>query len=46
MRALEPEVVDAIWKTVEPLLPVAARSHPLGCHLSVAAEYSIVFDIS
>lgn len=32
MRALEPEVVDAIWKTVEPLLPVPDRSHPLGCH--------------
>lgn len=32
MRALEPEVVDVIWKTVEPLLPLPDRSHPLGCH--------------
>jgi len=32
MRALEPEVVDAIWKAVEPLLPPPDRSHPLGCH--------------
>ncbi|MGH7488034.1 MAG: IS5 family transposase [Acidimicrobiales bacterium] len=32
MRALEPEVVDAVWAAVEPLLPPPARSHPLGCH--------------
>ena len=32
MRALEPEVVDAIWATIEPLLPVPDDSHPLGCH--------------
>jgi transposase len=32
MRALEAEVVDAIWAAVEPLLPTADRSHPLGWH--------------
>lgn len=32
MRALEPEVVEVIWKTVEPLLPAPDDSHPLGCH--------------
>jgi transposase len=32
MRALEPEVVDAIWSAVEPLLPAPEQSHPLGCH--------------
>jgi transposase len=32
MRALEPEVVDVIWQTVEPLLPRRAETHPLGCH--------------
>jgi len=32
MRALEPEVFDAIWAAVEPLLPAPDRSHPLGCH--------------
>lgn len=32
MRALEPEVVDAVWAAVEPLLPVPDQSHPLGCH--------------
>lgn len=32
MRALEPEVVDAVWAAVEPLLPTPDQSHPLGCH--------------
>ena len=32
MRALEPEVVDVIWKSIEPLLPERADAHPLGCH--------------
>lgn len=32
MRALEPEVVDVLWQTIEPLLPPPSRSHPLGCH--------------
>ena len=32
MRALEPEVVDAVWAAVEPLLPTAWTTHPLGCH--------------
>jgi transposase len=32
MRALEAEVVDAVWAAVEPLLPPPDRSHPLGCH--------------
>jgi transposase len=33
MRALDPEVVDAVWAAVEPLLPpVPPDEHPLGCH--------------
>jgi transposase len=32
MRALEPEVVDAVWAAVEPLLPSPDDIHPLGCH--------------
>jgi transposase len=32
MRAVEPEVTDIIWRAVEPLLPAAVASHPLGCH--------------
>lgn len=32
MRALDPEVVDAIWAAIEPLLPPPPRTHPLGCH--------------
>jgi transposase len=35
MRALEPEVVDAVWAAVEPLLPEPPLDeHPLGCHRS------------
>lgn len=32
MRALDPEVVDALWRTIEALLPERADAHPLGCH--------------
>ena len=32
MRALEPEVVDAIWAAIEPLIPPVRDHHPLGCH--------------
>jgi transposase len=33
MRALDPEVVDAVWAAVGPLLPSRPRdTHPLGCH--------------
>ena len=33
MRAFDPEVVDAVWAAVEPLLPSRSRDeHPLGCH--------------
>ena len=31
-RALDPEVTDAIWAAIEPLLPLPDNSHPLGCH--------------
>ena len=31
MRALEHDVQDAIWQTIEPLLPDPPE-HPLGCH--------------
>ena len=32
MRALDPEVVEAVWATIEPLIPRPADTHPLGCH--------------
>jgi transposase len=32
MRALEAEVVDALWAAVEPVLPEHRETHPLGCH--------------
>jgi transposase len=31
-RALDPEVVDAVWAAVEPVLPPLDDTHPLGCH--------------
>ena len=32
MRALEPEVFDALWEAVEPLVPVPVDDHPTGGH--------------
>lgn len=32
MRGLEPEVVDAVWAAIEPLIPPMPENHPLGCH--------------
>ena len=32
MRALDPEVMDAMWAAAEPLLPRRDDEHPLGCH--------------
>lgn len=31
-RALDPQVANAIWETVRPILPPPDDSHPLGCH--------------
>jgi transposase len=31
-RAMDPAVADAIWAAIEPILPVSADAHPLGCH--------------
>jgi transposase len=38
MRALDPEVADAVWAAIEPLIPVAVDTHPLGCHRRRAAD--------
>ena len=32
MRALDPEVMDAVWAAAEPLLPRRDDGYPLGCH--------------
>lgn len=32
MRALDPEVFDAVWSAIEALLPKVPDRHPLGCH--------------
>jgi transposase len=31
-RAQDPEVADAIWAAIEPILPRPVDDHPLGCH--------------
>lgn len=38
MRALDPEVVDAIWAGIEPLIAVPEDHHPLGCHRARAPD--------
>jgi transposase len=38
VRALELEVVDAIWWAIEPLLPKPADHHPLGCQRPRVAD--------
>jgi transposase len=32
MRAFDPEVVDALWSAIAPLIPRPKDRHPLGCH--------------
>ena len=32
MRAFDPDVVNALWAAIEPLIPVSYDHHPLGCH--------------
>ncbi|HEY3943055.1 MAG TPA: hypothetical protein VGL60_11305 [Acidimicrobiales bacterium] len=32
MRALDPEVKDAVWQAIGPLIPVPLETHPLGVH--------------
>lgn len=32
MRAFDPELGDAIWAAIEPLVPIPVDTHPLGCH--------------
>lgn len=38
MRALDPEVFDAVFAAVEPLLPKGRDEHPLGCHRPRASD--------
>jgi transposase len=38
MRALDPEVVDAVWAGIEALIPVPIDTHPLGCHRQRASD--------
>jgi transposase len=38
MRALDPEVHDAVWAAIEALIPQHVDVHPLGCHRPRAAD--------
>jgi len=38
MRALDPELGDAVWAAVEHLVPRPAENHPLGCHRPRASD--------
>lgn len=38
MRALDSEVLDAVWAAIEPLVPVLVEAHPLGCHRSRSSD--------
>ena len=38
MRALDPDVVDVIWRAVAPLIPRREVTHPLGCHRQRASD--------
>ena len=38
MRALDPEVFDAVWAAIEQLLPPHDDRHPLGCHRPRAGD--------
>jgi transposase len=38
MRALDPEVKDALWQAIEALVPVPFDTHPLGCHRPRASD--------
>ncbi len=31
-RAMDPEVADAIWAAIGPILPIPVDENPLGCH--------------
>lgn len=32
LRALEPEVANAVWEAIEALIPERDETHPFGCH--------------
>ena len=32
MSALDPELIEAIWTAIKPLVPARVDTHPLRCH--------------
>ena len=43
MRALEPEVFDAVFAAVDPLIPEQVVTHPLGCHRKRVPDRTCLF---
>jgi transposase len=43
MRALEPEVFDAVFAAVDPLIPKQGVDHPLGCHRQRIPDRTCLF---
>jgi transposase len=43
MRALDPQVFDAVWSAVDPLLPKPVVDHPLGCHRQRISDRTCLF---
>ncbi len=39
MRALDPEVKDAVWQAFQPLIPAPIDNHPLGRHRRRKSDY-------
>jgi transposase len=44
MRALDPEVKDAVWQAIFPLIPVPIDRHPLGVHRRRKSD-RLAFDV-
>jgi transposase len=43
MRALDPQVFDAVWTAIDPLLPKQEVAHPLGCHRQRISDRTCLF---
>lgn len=43
MRALDPQVLGAVWSAVDPLRPEPIAEHPLGCHRKRISNRTCLF---
>jgi len=46
MRALEPEVFDAVWTATEPLIPATSEDPSSGCHRPRVSDGSASGELS